>query len=215
MLALTPSIIAALPRNGPTDPIEYYRRPFVGWLFRERINLGLRMLRAPRYERALEIGYGAGAVLHALADSVTELHGIDLDADPAPVNASLAVRGRRADLRRGNVYALPYEANTFDLAVSYSVFEHLHEYDKALGEVLRVLKPGGSFLLGMPAVNKMMGAGFRLIGFNDVDDVHVTTPAEVSARFDQAGFRVVEHRRMGLGPSIASIYFNWLLQKRH
>ena len=214
MPSLTPSIIATLPRNGPTDPIEYYRRPLVGWLFRERINLGLRMLPAKRYDRALEVGYGAGAVLHALADAVIDLYGIDLDANPEPVHASLAARGLKADLRQGTVYAMPYENDTFDLAVSYSVFEHLHEYDKALGEVSRVLEPGGHFLIGMPAVNKMMEAGFRLIGFKGVDDHHVTTPADVAARFEHAGFRIVDHRRLGLGPSIASIYFNWLLQKR-
>ncbi|MEI8254066.1 MAG: class I SAM-dependent methyltransferase [Deltaproteobacteria bacterium] len=213
MPALTKSIIASLPANGPTDPIEYYRRPLVGWLFRERINLGLRMLPERRYERAMEVGFAAGAVLHALADSVTELHGIDLDADPAPVRASLASRGRKADLRQGSVYELPYESGMFDLVLSFSVFEHLHEYDKALGEVSRVLKPGGLFLLGMPAVNTMMDAGFRAIGFKGIGHHHVTTPAKVAACFASAGLRVVREKRLGLGPAIASVYYNWLLEK--
>ena len=32
---ITPALIAGLPKNGPTDPIEFYRRPLVGrvrWL---------------------------------------------------------------------------------------------------------------------------------------------------------------------------------------
>ena len=45
----------------------------------------------------------------------------------------------------------------------FSVFEHLDRYEKALSEVARVLRPGGYFLLGMPAVNKMMEMGFRMI----------------------------------------------------
>ncbi len=213
MPALTTSILASLPRNGPTDPIEYYRRPFIGWLFRERINLGLRMLPERRYERALEVGFAAGAVLHALADSVTELHGIDIDADPVPVRASLAAAGRKADLRQGSVYELPYATGMFDLVVSFSVFEHLHEYDKAILEVARVLKPGGLFLLGMPAVNNLMEAGFAAIGFKGIDHHHVTTPRDVSRRFASSGLRVVGHKRLGLGPPIASVYFNWLLEK--
>ena len=32
-LSLTREILADLPKNGRTDPIEYYRRPLVGWLF--------------------------------------------------------------------------------------------------------------------------------------------------------------------------------------
>jgi hypothetical protein len=31
---LSPSILGGIPRNGPTDPIEFYKRPLVGWLFR-------------------------------------------------------------------------------------------------------------------------------------------------------------------------------------
>src|SRR5580700_873502 len=70
MLKLTPSILEGLPKTGPTDPIEYYRRPLVGWIFRQRINMGLGMLADNRYERALEVGYGAGAVLLAIAPQV-------------------------------------------------------------------------------------------------------------------------------------------------
>jgi hypothetical protein len=51
---ITPELISGLPKNGPTDPIEFYRRPLVGWLYRERINLGSSLLLARRFRRALE-----------------------------------------------------------------------------------------------------------------------------------------------------------------
>jgi SAM-dependent methyltransferase len=215
MPALTTAMLADLPKNGPTDPINYYRRPMVGWLFRERINMGLRLLPAGRFGRALEVGYGAGAVLFALAPHVDALHGIDLDADPAPVTRLLAGRGYGAALARGSVYELPYAPAAFDLVVSFSVFEHLHEYERGLREVARVLEPGaGLFLLGMPAVNKMMEAGFRAIGFKGINDHHVTTPAAVARRFAACGFRVRAQRRLGLQrvPG-ASLYYTWLLER--
>src|SRR5690348_12604430 len=99
------------------------------------------MIADRRYPRALEVGYGAGAVLLAVAPSVNDLHGIDLDADPAPVEAWLASHGRTARLVRGSVYELPYEPAGFDLALSFSVFEHLDRYEQGLREVARVLKP--------------------------------------------------------------------------
>src|SRR5215472_10315892 len=153
MLELSLETLQGLPKNGPTDPIEYYRRPLVGRLFRERINRGLRLLGDRRFPRALEVGYGAGAVLLTLARAVDELYGIDLDADPDVVGQLLAARGRKATLLRGSVFALPYESGSFDLVVCFSVFEHLREYSKALAEVARVLAPSAWFLLGMPAVN--------------------------------------------------------------
>lgn len=211
-LQLTSTLVKGLAPNGPTDPIAYYKRPLVGLLFRKRINLGLEMLDGQRYAKALEVGYGSGAVLLALAPHVDELHGIDLDADPAPVDAHLRAQGRAAKLIQGNVYQLPYADAEFDLVVCFSVFEHLHEYPKGLDEVARVLKPGGRLLLGMPAVNRAMEVGFRAIGFRNIDHHHVTTPHAVAREFDRAGLRVVRERRLQLIPG-APMYFDWLLEK--
>jgi SAM-dependent methyltransferase len=211
-LQLTPSLLEGLAPNGPTDPIAYYKRPFIGRFYRERINIGLRMIADRRYAKALEIGYGSGAVLLAIAASVDELHGIDLDADPAPVQAWLARHERTASLIQGSVYELPYETAEFDLALSFSVFEHLHQYERGLREVARVLKPGGRFLLGMPAVNTMMELGFRAIGFKGINDHHVATPRAVASAFDSAGLRITQHEQLRLIPGVP-LYFNWLLEK--
>ncbi len=216
MFELTPAMLEGLPKNGPTDPIEYYRRPWVGWLFRERINRGLRLLSNRRFSRALEVGYGAGAVQIALAGGVSELHGIDLDADASQVTESLKIRKCRSSLRQGNVYDLPYENEFFDLVVSFSVFEHLKEYDRALSQVVRVLKPGGLFLLGMPAVNKMMEAGFYAIGTRGINDHHVTTPQEVAAHAKKIGLNESASHPLDFPlprPLGVRLYYNWLFQK--
>jgi len=216
MIELTPATVAGIPQNGPTDPIEYYKRPLVGWPFRERINLGLRMLPQRRYGRALEVGYGAGALQLVLAPSVDELHGIDLDADPGPATRMVESRGHRAHLVKGSVYELPYEDASFDLVYCFSVFEHLSEYQRGLREVARVLAPGGLFLLGMPAVNKAMEAGFYAIGFKGIEDHHITTPAMVERAFPSAGLRVQKTNNLRLPPKsplAATLYYNWLLSR--
>jgi SAM-dependent methyltransferase len=207
MPELTKGLIRDLPQNGPTDPILFYRRPVVGWLYRERINLGLRMLPQRTFDSVLEVGYGAGAVLLALAPAARALTGIDLDADPAGVHTLLAARSYKADLSKGNVYALAFADGAFDLVVSFSVFEHLHEYPRGLAEVARVLRPGGHFLLGMPAVNVMMEAGFRAIGFNGIEDHHVKA-------FGAAGLRVAKTAHFVFPVPGVTIYYNWLLEKR-
>jgi SAM-dependent methyltransferase len=211
-LQLTPELLAGLVSNGPTDPIEYYKRPLIGRFYRERINLGLRMLAGRRYAKALEVGYGAGAVLLAIGSCTDKLHGIDLDADPAPVRCLLESHGRSAKLIQGSVYELPYDSGMFDLVLSFSVFEHLHSYEVALREVARVLKPGGSFLLGMPAVNPMMEFAFRAIGFRGINDHHVTTPQAVARGFKDVGFKIANSARLRLAPRLP-LYFNWLLEK--
>src|SRR5438552_3914717 len=70
------ALLAGIPSAGDRDRIEYYRLPFVGRLFRQRINLGLSLLPRRRFGRTLEVGYGAGALQLSLAPFVDELHGI-------------------------------------------------------------------------------------------------------------------------------------------
>lgn len=216
LFELAPHMIAGFPQNGPSDPIEYYRRPFVGKLYLERINRGLRLLPNRRFERALEVGYGAGAVQVALAPGVSELHGIDLDAEPSIVNDVLNGHGCHAVLARGSVYELPYESEFFDLVVSFSVFEHLSEYKRALAEIYRVLRPGGLFLLGMPAVNKLMEAGFLAIGFKGINDHHITRPADVERAWPAVGFKRLAADFLDLParrPFGLRVYHDWLLEK--
>jgi ubiquinone/menaquinone biosynthesis C-methylase UbiE len=215
---LTLDLVRRFPTNGPTDPIAYYARPLTGYMYRERINQGLRLLPDRRYERCLEVGFGSGAVQVALSRISGELHGIDLDADPAVTLDVLRTFGVAAELRRANVYELPYPDEHFDLAASFSVFEHLAEFGRGLAEVRRVLRPRGAFLLGMPAVNRMMEAGFLAIGFKGINDHHVTTPQQVEESFSRSGFRVVGAARLTLPVPLPRmpglpVYYNWLLER--
>lgn len=224
MKFLAPSWLGAFATTGPTDPIRYYRAPLVGHLFRERINAGLRLLQATppsgrvgaRFGRALEIGYGAGAVLAAIADDCSALCGVDLDADPAVAAAALRAHGVSADLARGSVLDLPYDAASFDLVLCFSVFEHLRDYRRALAESSRVLAPGGLFLIGMPSVNRAMELAFRAIGFRGIEDHHVTTPLDVETALRdlplcplaKSGLDVPCARPLG-----ARVYHHFLLQR--
>jgi SAM-dependent methyltransferase len=96
------------------------------------------------------------------------------------------------------------------------MFEHLHEYEKGLAQVARVLRPGGLFLLGMPAVNKLMEAAFLAIGFKGINDHHVTTPRQVSRAFSATGLKRVGFAAIDLpfrAPLGVRVYYNWLLEK--
>ena len=61
--------------------------------------------------------------------------------------------------------ALPYPAATFDILISFDVFEHIPDSDAHLREVRRVLRPGGGgggrYLLQTP--NKWTNSVFETI----------------------------------------------------
>ena len=50
----------------------------------------------------------------------------------------------------GDLYAIPFREDTFDAALNIEVLEHLREPQRALGEIYRVLRPGGKLFLVAP-----------------------------------------------------------------
>ena len=103
-------------------------------------------------QRILDIGCGTGTLAVMLKRSETHLEVIGLDPDPkalrrAKTKATRA--GLSLQLDQGFADELPYAEHSFDRVFSSFMFHHLEEEsrEKALREVLRVLKPGGSFHL--------------------------------------------------------------------
>ena len=204
--------------TGETDPIRYYTRPGIGWLYRRRIEMGLEML--PEFRpgsSGLEIGYGAGIVLCNLAGKIDDLHGLDLDADPVMVQARLAALGVQAKLVRGSMLDMRefYEDQCFDLVACFSTMEHIADYPGALNEIHRVLKPGGLALIGMPAVNRFMEYAFQAIGFKGIEDHHITTPGSVWGviKQDSRKWRHARRSMPGGVPFEAALYHTFLIQK--
>jgi len=61
-------------------------------------------------------------------------------------------RAREAgEVIEGSVLDMPFDADSFDLAVSLDVIEHLEDDLTALRELRRTVAPGGSLLLTVPA----------------------------------------------------------------
>jgi SAM-dependent methyltransferase len=69
-------------------------------------------------------------------------HVVGFDADWASLGKHRAIR----DIVCGDIGALPFADNTFDLATANMVVEHLEKPETEFREILRVLKPGGVFL---------------------------------------------------------------------
>jgi ubiquinone/menaquinone biosynthesis C-methylase UbiE len=53
----------------------------------------------------------------------------------------------RAEFREGNASAMPFADNSFDLLVCRAAFKNFSEPEKALREMHRVLRPGGTGLI--------------------------------------------------------------------
>jgi SAM-dependent methyltransferase len=119
------------------------------WWYRGRrrvIEVALRGLGLPPGVAILDAGCGSGRNMVDLAafGSVT---GLEL-ADASVARA----RGRGVgEVVQGTLEDMPFENARFDLAVSFDVIEHLDDDRRALGELRRVVRPGGLLVVTVPA----------------------------------------------------------------
>jgi SAM-dependent methyltransferase len=94
--------------------------------------------------RVLDVGCGAGAFLCLVAGRGAEAHGVD--ASEALI-AFARERLPQADLRVGEMEALPYEDDTFDLVTGFNSFFFANDMVAALREAGRVAKPGAQIVI--------------------------------------------------------------------
>ena len=138
----------------------------------------------------LEIGCGNGNQMEALAPHNKRRVGIDisdcvLDRQSAmPENVELMI----ADASDLSAFA----DDSFDVAFSKQLIEHIHPDDvgRHLGEIVRVLRPGGRYILETP--NRLTGPHDISAHFHQVAvGFHLKeySYGELLRRMDQAGFR--------------------------
>jgi ubiquinone/menaquinone biosynthesis C-methylase UbiE len=100
-------------------------------------------------KKMLEVGIGAGSDFLQWVRAGAQAHGIDLtDEAIANVRNRLAIYGlQAAEIRVADAEKIPYPDNNFDLVYSWGVIHHTPDTMKALSEIIRVTKPGGSIKL--------------------------------------------------------------------
>jgi ubiquinone/menaquinone biosynthesis C-methylase UbiE len=111
-----------------------------------------RDLSKRQFGRILELGCGAGIgtvqILRCLEPA--ELVATDYDEDMLP-RAQRYVAGKwprsGVTFRQADATHLPFADEQFDAVIAFGVLHHIRDYRKAVREIARVLKGGGTFLL--------------------------------------------------------------------
>lgn len=165
------------------------------WWFVGRRALFAELFRdmGPRPDwRVLEIGSGTGANLSALdALGVNQVIACDLSAEALQYSR----RNRKGLFAIADAAHLPFKAGTFDLIMATDVIEHLDNDRAALEELARLLKPGGRFILTVPAIPALWGP-------QDIVAHH-------RRRYQrQSFFELVTNARLQI---LTCFYFNYLL----
>ena len=128
-----------------------------------------------------------------LLRSIPRVVGIDGDLE------SLRRHPFLRDRAGGDISSLPFRDGSFDLVTANMVMEHVHQPERVLREVRRVLAPGGAFLFHTPnraspqiCLGEGMPQGFknRLIAFFEDRAEHDVYPTVYAINTRQAVIRL-------------------------
>lgn len=125
----------------------------------------------------LEVGCGTGLLLREIAKFAKSAKGVDLS--PGMLEKA---RARGLDVVLGSATELPFPDASFDVACSFKVLAHVPEIEKALAEMARVVRPGGTILAEFYNPISMRGVVKRYLPAGAISDR--TKEDAVYTRFD-------------------------------
>ena len=165
---------------------------------------------------AVDLGCGRGELLELLAAREVRAEGVDSDAGQTADARAAGLRIIAADLIE-DMAGRP--AGCVDVVTALHVLEHLPfpAVRRLLGEILRVLRPGGLFILETPNPENLMVGALKF----HMDPTHVTPlpPELMEFTLEQAGFTEIQVARLspdplldpardaGTAPDVASLLY--------
>lgn len=165
-------------------------RPVAYFLNRANARINRRavqLLAAEPDHHVLDIGFGGGVGLVALAERVDRglVAGIEVSEpmlERARSRFQAEIDGGRMDLRSGTAEAIPFPDATFDRVVSVHTIYFWPDPQAALVEVRRVLRPGGRLLLATWQKERMQRLPTARHGFR------LFSEEELARLLERAGF---------------------------
>lgn len=175
-----------------SDPFRTHTELYESWFetfeptYQSEVN-ALKSIR-PATDRSLAIGVGSGRFAEPLGIS----HGLD----PAPEMLTLAIQRGRVGVQ-GVGERLPFDSNTFGLALMVTTVCFLDDRVSAFTEAARVLKPEGQLLLGF--IDRESPVGQQYEETKDENPFYRSatflTAAEIEAELEAAGFHDFQRRQ--------------------
>src|ERR1700677_3747596 len=190
------------------------RNPTRRWLHRTRRDWIIGKLRQyARGDRALEIGFGAGVYLSALAELFGEVVGTDLEEAHLQHARKIAAKYPNLRLRRDDICNSRVVEGSFSLVLCSEVIEHLPDSPAALTASHRLLEPGGVLILSTPQRHSLLEMSCKVAflpgvinlvrkiygeAIFETEHINLLTAAGAVKQLEDGGFTIRERFKSGM-----------------
>jgi len=157
--------------------------------------------------RMLDIGTGTGRMIELFARQADIAVALDRSSEMLRVaRAKLAPQGSPVDFIQGDFNALPFDPQSFDTVILHQVLHYARTPQRVIGEVARVLRPGGIALLAdfAPHLREDLRADAAHARLGFADD-------QMRAWFAAEGLQIERRSEIGGGELTVCL---WLARRR-
>ncbi len=185
------------------ESADYDERAYDSWILpqrwwqRKRYREILKLV--DREGRIVDLGCGSSRIFEALPAAV----GVDVNRKKLRYRRTLG-----KPLFCAAIQALPFPDGSFDQAICSQVIEHVPFDERIFKEFSRILKPGGTLILGTPDYDKWQWRFIEWVygkvmpgGYADEHITHYTLDS-LKTHLDEHGFDYLEHRYVFQGELI-------------
>ena len=102
--------------------------------------------------KILDIGCGGGKAVNifSILFMNSKVYGIDHSADMVALSGKVNKKGieeGNVEITQGDIISLPYSDRYFDMITAFDTINFWNDFNKAISEIIRVLKKGGAFII--------------------------------------------------------------------
>ncbi len=142
---------------------------------------GLKHLNIKENDIILDVGCGGGININRMASNAKRVYGVDYSIESVKLSREVNeenINQGKVEVIEANVRDLPFDDDTFDIVTAFETIYFWPDIEKCFGEVKRVLKPGGIFLISTESNgsnNLPMKISEKLIDMTVYNDEQVTS----------------------------------------